>query len=136
MVAVAAAGETGPATEPHVLSLLVDGRRVAPVELADTRSTRRKGLLGRDVIVGALMIRPCRMVHTIAMRCPIDVAHLDRFGTVLRTTTMPVGRLGRPVARARSVIEAGAGAFEQWGLARGTVVTIDGDAPSGRRSRP
>ena len=44
----------------------------------DTRSARRKGLLGRDGIDGALLLVPARSVHTIGMRFPLDVAWCDR----------------------------------------------------------
>ncbi len=110
--AVAAAGER----------LTVDGRDVAAVEVARTGAARRRGLLGRDVIVGAMLITPCRAVHTIRMRVTIDVAHLTGDGRVLRTETMRPGRIGRPVLRARHVLEAAEGAFATWGLRVGSVV--------------
>lgn len=56
------------------------------VELADTRATRRKGLLGRGGLDpgAALIIRPCFSVHTAFMRFPIDVLFVDRAGTVVK----------------------------------------------------
>ena len=42
-----------------------------PVEVADTRASRRQGLLGREGIEGALLLRPAMAVHTIAMRFAI-----------------------------------------------------------------
>jgi hypothetical protein len=56
------------------------------VELADTRATRRKGLLGRDGLDAgaALIIIPCFSVHTAFMRFPIDVLFVDRAGTVVK----------------------------------------------------
>jgi uncharacterized protein len=56
------------------------------VELADTRESRRKGLLGRDSLDSraALILRPCFSVHTAFMRFPIDVVFVDREGTVVR----------------------------------------------------
>lgn len=116
--------------------LVIDGRDAAPLELADTRRARRRGLLGRDAIVGALMISPCRCVHTVGMRFAIDVAHVSADGTVLRTTTMAPGRVGRPVLRARHVVEAGAGSFAAWGLRTGCSVGCSvgiGQAPGDRR---
>ena len=73
------------------------------------------------------------------MRFAIDVAHLDADGVVVRTTTMRRHRVGLPVWRARTVIEASAGAFERWGLCVGDVVEVRhiGDEPAsgnGRRS--
>ena len=69
-------------------------------------------------------MRPARSVHTLGMRFPIDVAHLDDDLTVLRTTRMAGLRVGRPVCRARAVLEAEAGSFERWGLAVGDVLEV------------
>ncbi len=93
-----------------------DARVLASVEIADARSARRKGLLGRDGLEGALALRPCRWVHTIGMRFPIDVAFLDDDGVVVKTMQMRQRRIGVPVWRAAVVIEAEAGAFARWGL--------------------
>jgi uncharacterized membrane protein (UPF0127 family) len=106
---------------------LVRGNDVlASLEVASTGAARRKGLLGRDGIEGALLIRPARSVHTIGMRFAIDVAHLDGDGRVLRITTMQPWRLGRFVGASRAVVEAEAGSFERWGLAVGDVVETRG----------
>jgi len=55
--------------------------------VAQTHWTRLRGLLGAsegDFRNGCgLWIRPCRGVHTLAMRFPIDVVYLDREGTVV-----------------------------------------------------
>lgn len=96
--------------------LLVDGRAVGPVELAVTRRTRTRGLLGRDGLDGALWIEPVRQVHTFRMRFAIDVAHVTRRGVVTHVSTLPPGRLGRWGWRTRSIIEAEAGSFARWGL--------------------
>jgi uncharacterized membrane protein (UPF0127 family) len=96
--------------------LLRDGVVLASLEVADTRSSRRTGLLGRDSFEGALLLVPARSVHTIRMRFPIDVAWLDADLTVVRTKTLRPGRATRPVMRARSVVEAEAGSFARWGL--------------------
>lgn len=104
--------------------LLRDGQVLASAELATTRAQRRRGLLGRDGIDGALVIRPARSVHTVGMRFALDVAHLGPDGTVLRTTAMARNRIGRPVWAARSVLEAPSGAFARWNLAVGDVLEI------------
>ena len=99
--------------------LLRDGEVLASLEVADTRPARRRGLLGRDSIDGALLLVPARSVHTLGMRFAIDVAWLDGDLTVLRTASMPRHRLSRPVLHARSVLEAEAGSFARWRLAVG-----------------
>lgn len=99
--------------------LLREGEVLASIEVADTRPARRRGLLGRDAIDGALVLMPARSVHTIGMRFPIDVAWLDGELNVLRTTSMRRNRVSRPLLRAHSVLEAEAGAFARWDLVVG-----------------
>ena len=107
--------------------LIVDGRRAAPLELADTYGRRRKGLLGREGIEGAFWLTPCRHVHTFGMKFAIDVALVDKRGTVLVAQTLAPGRLASVRRRSHSVIEAEAGAFETWGLRAGSVVEAHRD---------
>jgi uncharacterized protein len=55
--------------------------------VAQTHLSRLRGLIGvspDNFRNGTgLWIRPCRGVHTLAMRFPIDVLYLDRAGTVV-----------------------------------------------------
>jgi hypothetical protein len=57
------------------------------LSIANTHWTRLRGLLGTaagDFSNGrGLWITPCRGVHTLAMRFPIDVIYLDRSGRVV-----------------------------------------------------
>jgi uncharacterized membrane protein (UPF0127 family) len=121
--------------------LLRDGEVLAALEVATTRRRRRRGLLGRDGIDGALLLQPAKSVHTAGMRFALDVAYCGtRPGpavggpgvavegmpddvmarlVVLDTTMMRRWRVGRPRWRARGVIEAEAGAFERWRLRPG-----------------
>jgi len=99
--------------------LLRDGDVLAAAELAADRRARRRGLLGRDGVTGALVIDPCRHVHTIGMRFALDVALCDRDGVVLRTCRLVPWRLAPLVRGARLVVEAEAGAFERWSLRAG-----------------
>ncbi len=99
--------------------LVRDTQVLASLEIADTFRARLRGLLGRDSLDGALLLRPARSVHTVGMRFPIDVAYCDRDLVVLRTVTMQRFRVGRPVRGACIVVEAPAGAFERWGLQPG-----------------
>ncbi|WP_327234720.1 DUF192 domain-containing protein [Streptomyces sp. NBC_01317] len=94
------------------------------LEIAASYGARRRGLLGRDGIDGALLITPCGSVHTFRMRFAIDVAYLDRELTVLDVHTLRPGRLPLPRWRARHVLEAEAGAMAGWGLRVGTRVGV------------
>ena len=104
--------------------LVSDARVLASAERARTRTERRKGLIGREDLEGALILEPCRWVHTIGMRFPIDVAFVSESGEVVKTMQMHQQRVGVPVWRASVVIEAEAGAFARWGLRVGDVVEI------------
>src|SRR5690349_19792774 len=96
--------------------LLRAGDVLASLEVAEDRRSRRKGLLGRDSVEGALLLVPARSVHSLGMRFPIDVAWLDGDLTVLRTARLDRNRMTRPVWRSHAVLEAEAGAFARWGL--------------------
>ncbi|MGW4052550.1 DUF192 domain-containing protein [Streptomyces sp. NPDC004779] len=109
-------------------SLAVPGGAVVPVEIAASYRARRRGLLGRDGITGAMLLTPASSVHTFGMRFAIDVAHLDRGLRVLSVVTMRPGRLGALRPRARHVLEAEAGAMAGWGLRPGVRVVVE---PSG-----
>lgn len=90
-----------------------------PLRIAASYRARTHGLLGQDGIEGALLLTPASSVHTVRMRFAIDVAYLDRRLRVLAVRTMPPGRVGRPRLLARHVLEAEAGAFAAWGVAKG-----------------
>ncbi len=103
--------------------VLVDGRSVAPLEIAATARSRGKGLLGRTGVEGAFWLKPCRHVHSIRMKFAIDIAGLDRTGTVIAVQTLPPNRFARFHWRTRSVLEAEAGAFADWGVVPGVVIS-------------
>jgi uncharacterized membrane protein (UPF0127 family) len=104
--------------------LVRDGEVLAAAEVAPPRRARGRGLLGRSEFTGALVIRPCRQVHTVGMRFAIDVAFCDADGVVLRTSTLRRWRISALVWRATFVIEAESGAFERWGLRVGDRVEV------------
>ncbi len=104
--------------------LVSDGRVLASAERANTGASRARGLLGRDGIGGAIVLTPCRGIHTIGMRFSIDVAFLDAQGVVLKVVQMKRNRFGLPVWKARSVVEAEAGSFARWGLQVGQQVEL------------
>ena len=105
--------------------LLREGEVLASLEVPDGLLARSRGLLGRDKLDGAMLIK-AKSVHTVGMRFAIDVAWCDRELNVLATTTLAPYRLGMPRRRARYVIEARAGAFEQWQLRPGDQLELKG----------
>ena len=99
---------------------LFNERTKAPVatrvEIAATRRTRRRGLLGRDRLdeASAMLLAPCVAVHTAGMRFAIDVVFVDRQGYAVK-----VVRNLRPwrialATEGRAVIEMAAGSLG-WG---------------------
>ena len=79
---------------------------------------RARGLLGRDPPpdATALVIEPCRAVHTLGMRFPIDVVFCTGRGVVLRiVAALPPGRLAQQKGAAR-VLELRAGEAARLGL--------------------
>ena len=107
--------------------LVRDGGEVlASAEVARHARQRAVGLLGRDpgTVTGALVLRPCRQVHTLGMRFPIDVAFCDREGLVLRTVTVSPWRMTRVVWRSGFVVEAAAGSFARWQLQPGDTIEV------------
>jgi uncharacterized protein len=104
--------------------LVSDAHVLASAEVASDRRSRRRGLLHRDGLDGALVLTRCRWVHTIGMRFALDVAYVDRDGNVIKAVRMARHRVGLPVAKAAWVIEAQAGAFERWGLSIGDQIEL------------
>jgi uncharacterized membrane protein (UPF0127 family) len=91
------------------------------VELAITRATRRRGLLGRDGLAPgqALLIAPCSSIHTFFMRFPIDVIFVRRDGIVVKTrAAIPAWRLALGVG-AYATVEMAAGAVAHSGVKEG-----------------
>jgi len=116
-----------PVFGPGPLRLVVDGREVAPLTLADTPVTRRKGLLGTSAVHGALWITKCPTVHMVGMRYPIDVAVLDRSGVVLAVRTLrPWWGMTGPRWGASATLECAVGSLEAWGIRTGSQLSVAG----------
>ena len=85
------------------------------IELAVTRSDRRKGLLGRDVFEtsSALIIAPCFSIHTMFMRFDIDAVFVDDDGRAVKVVQgMGPWRIAvQPFAHA--VVELPAGSLRE-----------------------
>jgi len=95
--------------------LVRDGVVLASLEVAHGARGRAKGLLGRDGIDGAILLDPCRSVHTLGMRFVIDVAFCTHDLEVVRLVTLPPGRAAVSL-RSRCAIEAAGGAMGEWGV--------------------
>jgi len=56
------------------------------IQIASTLFSRMRGLLSERICANGeiLMLVPCSSIHTFGMREPIDLAFLDREGTVLK----------------------------------------------------
>lgn len=103
--------------------LLVDGRRVAAVEVADTWARRARGMLWRRALPEALWLAPESSVHGVGMTQPLDVALLDERGAVRATLVLRPFGLTRPRRDVVAVLEAPLGSFARWGLVTGSTVT-------------
>ena len=81
------------------------------VDVAATRATRRRGLLGRDSLgaTEGLLLTPCKAVHTVGMRFPIDVIFIGRDGRAVRIVSALAPWRIAMSARAKAVIELAAG---------------------------
>jgi uncharacterized protein len=97
---------------------------LASLELARTTRARVVGLIGKKTFEGAMLIEPCRAIHTIGVRFPLDVAYLDKSRTVIAMTRLAPNRIGLPRKGVRAVLEAEAGAFERWRLALGDELDV------------
>ena len=109
--------------------LVHDGTVLASLERADSVKSRTKGLLGRDEIDGALLLRT-KSVHTIGMKFPIDVAFCDEELRVLRIVTMPKHRVSRIEFGAACAIETTAGRFNHWQIEAGAQLEIRDESVS------
>jgi uncharacterized membrane protein (UPF0127 family) len=108
-------------------ALAVDGEIVArntdsglviarSLEIAATRTARRRGLMGRPSLPAgrALWIVPSRGVHTCGMRFAIDVVALDARGVVVDVVTdLRPWRLRLPRPGTLGVLELPAGAVRE-----------------------
>jgi len=106
-------GSSEPAACPRLDALearaLAGGLRVAR---AERRADRMKGLARLDSMPAAyaLQIPRCRSVHTFTMRFPLDLIWLGKDGRPVRIDRAVPPRRIKLCLRARSVVEANAGA--------------------------
>lgn len=92
------------------------------VERADTFMTRLVGLMGRKGLADdqGMWISPCKSIHTMWMRFPIDVVFLDKELRVVMVRERVAPWRATPfIKTASSVLELSAGAVVRTGLAAG-----------------
>lgn len=115
----------------------VAGRDLCLAEVAENPLTRALGLLGRRELPEGrgLWIRPCKSVHTLFMKFPIDIAYLAFDGTVVKTCErLRPFRLSTGGRRAHSVLELPSGFLDRAGLivgARLSCPDAENEAPVG-----
>lgn len=99
-------------------------------ERASSFWSRGIGLMGRASLPAGygLIIDPCRGIHMLFMRVPLDVCYVDRANSVVGVARgIKPWRLGPVRRRAAYVIELPAGAAD--GTLEGDVLDFEGDAP-------
>ena len=115
----------------HVL--LVDGREVGEVVVADTYLRRLRGMLLRRRLPESLLLVPGGSVHGMGMTVSLDVAVLvpgPAGGSV--TDGLVVARIARlrpfllvtAVRGTRAVLETPVGGLARWGVEVGSVVQV------------
>jgi uncharacterized membrane protein (UPF0127 family) len=112
----------------RVRNLSRDADLAVNAAVADTFWRRLRGLLGRDGLrVGeGLVIEPCTSVHMLGMTFALDVLHLDRSGTVIRTVPgLRPGQFGPLVWRSHVAVELPVGTIAATGTATGDKVALE-----------
>jgi uncharacterized membrane protein (UPF0127 family) len=88
---------------------------------------RLVGLIGRRSLRAGdgLHLVPCRAIHTLFLRMPIDVAFLDEHGAVVKLFhSLPPWRATTFQPNALSVLELPAGTLERSGTEKGHRITF------------
>jgi len=98
--------------------MIINGRTghsvASSVEVATSRAARRRGLLDRESLPAgcAFVLAPCRAVHTIGMKFPIDVVFIDEDGLVVKVVEHMPGWRMAIASSAAVTIELWAGAVQ------------------------
>ena len=103
------------------------------VRTASTFLSRFVGMLGTDAIADGegLWIVPCRSVHTLGMRYPLDVAFLDARGVVVGILEgLPPNRVGRVFRDARGALELRSGILAATGTVPGDRLEFEEGGPA------
>lgn len=104
--------------------LLCEGKVLASADIANTTKSRRRGLIGQASIDSALVISPCKWIHSIGMKCAIDVLYLDVTGLVVKTEHLKPMRIAVPVGRSKTIVELPSGSIERFGIRVGDLIEV------------
>lgn len=111
----------------YINNLSKENKLLDDVKIADSFSTRLKGLLGKSGLEPGegLVIKPCNSIHTFGMKFPIDVAFVDKNDVVVHIMhSVPKGKTSPIIKGAKYVIEARAGDFKARNLEVGDRIEI------------
>jgi uncharacterized membrane protein (UPF0127 family) len=102
------------------------GSVAAKLHWATNAYTRYRGLRGRQPLADdeALILRPCRQVHTFGLRQAIDAVFCDDEWNVVHVANLRPRRISRFVRNASSCIELAAGRAAVCDLAPGVRLSI------------
>ncbi|WP_269532031.1 DUF192 domain-containing protein [Chitinimonas sp. BJYL2] len=98
---------------------------VTTVWAAEHAAERMQGLLGRPVLKPgeAMLIQPCRLVHTFGMPYALDLAFLDRKGRVRKTVRAVKPARIAGCWTAHATLEMTAGEIDRLGIRPDDVLT-------------
>jgi len=86
------------------------------ITLAASLPARMKGLLGKERLDAGkgLLIRPCKGIHTLFMKFPIDVVFLDKDNRIIAIIKdLPPNRLTTVYRKAAAVLELPTGTLTE-----------------------
>ncbi len=91
------------------------------IETAFDSPSRNRGLLGRSELAGdtALILAPCSSIHTFFMKFAIDVAFVERTGTIVRQRAAVSPWRIQIALRAFAVVELASGTLARATTGRG-----------------
>jgi uncharacterized membrane protein (UPF0127 family) len=106
------------------------------VEVADSRTERERGLMGRRELpddAGMVFVFPTDSTSAFWMKdtlIPLSIAFYDESGRIVRILDMEPCRrdpcaLYDPEASYRGALEVNRGAFERWGVGKGDVLRLE-----------
>ena len=98
------------------------------VAIAESLLARTRGLLGTRTLPRseALLLRPCRQVHSFFMKYALDLVFVDRSGRVLLTReNFRTNRISPLVMRAAAVLELAAGSLADTPTEAGDVLSFE-----------